>query len=109
MTDRTSKLLSLFDAIYTAPADASASANLHDHTGDIIRTLRLWAADHNIKLNRNVLCGYDRAWDTWELTAQSGSGRLTVHDSQSERSLASRATRTRRSWTLMRCGAWRRR
>jgi hypothetical protein len=81
----TRRLLALFDSLADAPFDTSVTTQMHDETGVVVKTLKLWAHARNftVAYQRNHLeGGAARSWDSYDVNL--GPGRcITVHDATS--------------------------
>lgn len=88
----TARLVALFDALADAPRLLGAVIQLHDADGSLIKTLRLWAADRGLELQRTTLTlDHDLArdggvytWDQVRFRAPNGV-EIVVHDNTSKR------------------------
>jgi hypothetical protein len=79
-----SSLIQLFDSM--AALNTAATLNLNDHTGEIVKTLRLWSSIHQLRVDTRTLSDGERAWDCVTVEGEAG-WLVTVHDSTSERAV----------------------
>lgn len=70
-------LVSVLDAITSALPGTNLV--MHDHSGEIISTLRLWSAQNNVELSRRTLTGSGTTSDVYELLFANNVG-VHVHD-----------------------------
>lgn len=77
-----SKLIQLLDAATESPA--STSIQLHDYSGELIKTLQIWASVHQLRVDHRVLTGSGSSSDVFTVELANNVS-INVHDHQSVR------------------------